>query len=351
MTIRSLSAIGFGLAALMLAGFARAQDDSALAQRQSRFNAYQAEKARTEEARKTGVNPLQSKLDELRAKSRKLTPAKRGQAKQIFSESYKLFQGGDFEAAKLGFMRGLVTDPANGQAQYFLAETLVRLNDAAGAHDRYELSQALAPNTAEGLKAETALAKMPKTDSIEILWDCAECPEMIAIPGKNYVMGIYEVTQTEWEAVMGNNPSLFKGSSLPVERVSWNDVQEYIKKLNQKTGKNYRLPKETEWEHACNGGSPKEFCRVNENAMYYEVDGQTDPVGQKQANGYGLYDMIGNVWEWMEDCGEGGCGLRVFRGGAWNIAPSSSQTVLRGKGDATIGFAGIVGFRLVRMLP
>ena len=183
--------------------------------------------------------------------------------------------------------------------------------------------------------------------------DCSDCPEMVEIPGKNYALGKYEVTQAEWETVMGNNPSNFKGANLPVEQVSWNDVQDYIKRLNQKTGKSYRLPTEAEWAYACYGGSQTEYCGsndVNAVAWYGGNSGnQTHAVGQKQANGYGLYDMSGNVYEWMDDCYAGKCNVgRQLRGGSWGN--DGVRAANRG-GDGTAIRSQFIGFRLVRALP
>ena len=178
--------------------------------------------------------------------------------------------------------------------------------------------------------------------------------QMIAIPGRSYEIGKYEVTQGEWVSVMGNNPSEFKGANLPVEKVNWNDIQEFLTKLNQKTGKRYRLPTEAEWEYACYGGSKTEYCGGNDVDSVAWVKGnsggQTHPVGQKQANGYGLYDMSGNVWEWMSDCSKGSCAQRVICGGSWLENPlymhatDSLGLDARGKGTD-------IGFRLVRTLP
>ena len=155
---------------------------------------------------------------------------------------------------------------------------------------------------------------------------------------KAFKLGQYEVTQKQWQAVMGNNPSRFKGcDDCPVEKVSWKDVQGFIKQLNQKTGQRFRLPSEAEWEYACrSGGKDEKYCGGNNASTlaWYDQNSnvQTHPVGQKQANGLGLYDMSGNVWEWTQDCanasyngaptnGEpwlsGDCTQRIVRGGFW----------------------------------
>ena len=138
----------------------------------------------------------------------------------------------------------------------------------------------------------------------------------------DYYIGKYEVTQTLWKAVMGKNPSKFKGDNLPVEYVSWNDCQEFISKLNRITGKTFRLPTEAEWEYAARGGKK---------SRGYQYSGsKTHAVGTKQGNELGIYDMTGNVYEWCQDrigtyssssqvnpTGAAGGSLRVFRGGGW----------------------------------
>lgn len=123
-----------------------------------------------------------------------------------------------------------------------------------------------------------------------------------------YQIGKYEVTQELWEAVMGNNPSIFKGSDLPVENISWNDIQLFIKKLNKLSGKHYRLPTEAEWEFAARGGNKsKGYVYIGGN----EIDntawhcGNSDKcshaVGSSGANELGIFDMAGNVSEWTQD--------------------------------------------------
>ena len=154
----------------------------------------------------------------------------------------------------------------------------------------------------------------------------------------DYYIGKYEVTQELWQAVMGSNPSNFKGTNLPVESVSWNDVQEFIRKLNQQTGANFRLPTEAEWEYAARGGNKSKGYKysgsnnINDVAWYTSTtnDSGTKPVGTKSPNELGIYDMSGNVYEWCQDwygnysrgsqtnpTGSSSGSYRVLRGGSW----------------------------------
>lgn len=187
-------------------------------------------------------------------------------------------------------------------------------------------------------------------------------PEMIRIPGKNYEMGKYDVTQAEWRAVMGKNPSRFRGcgDTCPVEYVSWNDIQAFLTKLNQKTGKQYRLPTEEEWEYACYGGSPTQYCGSDnpDRVAWYDKNSNstTHPVGQKQANGYGLYDMIGNVRQWMQNWAQNEDGNRrafrggSFRGGSWSDGTDYLSDIDHDIYPPDERFISI-GFRLARTLP
>lgn len=124
----------------------------------------------------------------------------------------------------------------------------------------------------------------------------------------DFYIGKYEVTQKEWETVMGCNPSCFKGENLPVENVSWNDCQEFIKKLNELTGMNFRLPTEAEWEYAARGGRKSQGYKysgsnnIDDVAWYGDNSSETThQVGTKQPNELGIYDMSGNVREWCSD--------------------------------------------------
>ena len=153
-----------------------------------------------------------------------------------------------------------------------------------------------------------------------------------------YYIGKTEVTQALWKAVMGSNWSCFKGDDLPVEQVSWNDCQEFIRKLNSLTGQNFRLPTEAEWEFACRGGNNSRGYKysgsnyIDNVAWYGDNSGdKTHPVATKLPNELGIYDMSGNVWEWCSDWYDkyssgaqtnpkgpydGSC--RVRRGGSWD---------------------------------
>lgn len=132
--------------------------------------------------------------------------------------------------------------------------------------------------------------------------DAHEQPVHRVTIGKPFYLGKYEVTQAQWTALMGNNPSDYKGADRPVELVSWDDAQEFIRKLNALgDGYEYRLPTEAEWEYACRAGTTGDHAGDVKAMAWYSVSGGTRPVGQKQPNKFGLYDMHGNVWEWCED--------------------------------------------------
>lgn len=167
----------------------------------------------------------------------------------------------------------------------------------------------------------------------------------------DFYIGKYEVTQGQWKAVMGNNPSHFKncGDNCPVETVSWNDIQQFLQRLNSRSGKQYRLPTEAEWEYAArSGGKSEKYAGGNDVdavAWYSKNSGsETHPVGQKRPNGLGLYDMSGNVREWCSDWygekyysqsprdnpdGPSSGSYRVLRGGSWLYSPRIVRAAYR----------------------
>lgn len=165
--------------------------------------------------------------------------------------------------------------------------------------------------------------------------------------GAPFYLGKYEVTQAQWVAVMGSNPSEFKGADQPVEHVTWEDAQAFIRKLNAlDDGFEYRLPTEAEWEYACRAGTTGDFAGDLDALGWYEANsqGRTHPVGQKQPNKFGLYDMHGNVWEWCADMApetyqgaprdgsawlSAGSGKRILRGGSWDHDSNHARSAYR----------------------
>ena len=157
--------------------------------------------------------------------------------------------------------------------------------------------------------------------------------EMVYVEGngtiKSFQIGKYEITQKQWKEVMGNNPSYYKGDNLPVERVSWYDVQEFLEKLNEKTGLNYRLPTLAESEYAARGGNKSRGYKysgsdnVDDVAWYHNNSGaRTHQVGTKQPNELGIYDMSGNVWEWCQDLYRSGRSDRQTHSCSWAYTSS-----------------------------
>jgi formylglycine-generating enzyme required for sulfatase activity len=190
---------------------------------------------------------------------------------------------------------------------------------------------------------------------------------------KAFYLGAYEVTQAQWKAVMGSDPSEFKGDDNPVEMVSWDDAMEFCRRLSGRTGRRFRLPTEAEWEYACRAGTTTPFHtgetittdQANYNGKYTYGGGRegvyrekTMPVGSFPANAWGLHDMHGNVFEWCLDWfgvydgtktqdpqgASSGAG-RVVRGGSWANNPRYCRSAIRGRGEPDARINGI-GFRV-----
>jgi formylglycine-generating enzyme required for sulfatase activity len=189
---------------------------------------------------------------------------------------------------------------------------------------------------------------------------------------RGYWMAKYELTQSQWQKIMGYNPSVFNkmglctSSNCPVETISWEDVKTFISKLNRKSSAKYRLPTEAEWEYACrSGGKDQKFCGGNniKSLGWYDVNSgdKTHPVGKKIPNGLGLYDMSGNVWEWVEDkYGKSYYGIKpvrnpkgpiegfthVIRGSSWVNKAWNARSAKR-KDDRPDHRSFFIGARLV----
>ncbi len=226
----------------------------------------------------------------------------------------------------------------------------------------------------------------------DVFKDCPECPEMVVIPPGSFRMGDlngghqnekpvhdvridytfavgrYEVMQAEYKTVMGINPSQFKGSRKPVDSVSWNNAKEFVRRLSTKTGKTYRLLSEAEWEYMARAGSSAKYPwgnDINSSQANYHSSNGTTSVGSFSANSFGVYDTVGNVWEWVEDCWHGNyngapsegaaltsggdCRTRIHRGGSWVYSPRDVRSATRfHTPPATPG--NDRGFRLARTL-
>lgn len=196
---------------------------------------------------------------------------------------------------------------------------------------------------------------------------CSDCPELISIPGNKFAIGKFAVTFDEWDACVagggcgGYQPpdNGWGRGNRPVINVSWNDAQTYIQWLSHKTGKSYRLPSEEEWEIAARAGTTTEYYWGNDvghnnancDGCGSEWDNRkTAPVGSFRPNAFGLYDMMGNVWQWTDTCWQGNCVKHVFCGGSWNHRPQDMRATTRNWFDTTKRMR-YLGFRLAMTLP
>jgi formylglycine-generating enzyme required for sulfatase activity len=224
--------------------------------------------------------------------------------------------------------------------------------------------------------------------------DCDTCPDMVVIPAGQFFMGSEdnndespvhtvrlptfaiartEVTQAQWTALMAGNPSHFPecGPNCPVERITWSAAKEYVRRLSEKTGQTYHLPSESEWEYACRAGVEQKYCggddldKVGWLGGMFTLVAKTHPVATKAPNRWGVYDMSGNVAEWVEDCWHGDyqgapedgtartsgeCEQRVMRGGCATLAKQFSRATYRSKYYPHLGYF-CNGLRPVRVIP
>jgi formylglycine-generating enzyme required for sulfatase activity len=196
---------------------------------------------------------------------------------------------------------------------------------------------------------------------------CPDCPELISIPGNKFAIGKFAVTFGEWDACVadgdcgGYQPSDngWGRGKRPVINVSWNDAQTYIQWLSHKTGKSYRLPSEEEWKIAARAGTTTDYYWGNDvGRNNANCDGcgsewdnrKTAPVGSFKPNAFGLYDMLGNVWQWTDSCWKGNCAKRMFCGGSWNHRPQDMYVTSCNWFD-TGKRMRYLGFRLAMTIP
>ncbi|MES1981418.1 MAG: SUMF1/EgtB/PvdO family nonheme iron enzyme [Pseudomonadota bacterium] len=241
-----------------------------------------------------------------------------------------------------------------------------QLSDSSQLHPRSSIGASTTPDHIAGINRPTKAAQPGKT-----FQDCAGCPVMVVLPAAagiaGFAIGKYTVTFDEWDACAaagrcnGYRPADqgWGRGRRPVIFVSWQDASAYAVWLSEKTGKSYRLPSEAEWEFAARAGTATEYYWGNEigsnNANCAGCgsrwDGeQTAPAGNFAANGYGLHDMLGNVWQWTNSCWDGNCAKRVIRGGSWKLVPQYLSAVNRGRRIAWSRDYDL-GFRLVRAWP
>jgi formylglycine-generating enzyme required for sulfatase activity len=235
--------------------------------------------------------------------------------------------------------------------------------------------QGIAPAVRADNSAGTLWAE-PRT-GMEFVWVPAGCFQMGGDEGsyeqpihkvcvKGFWMGKYEVTQSQYQQVTGKNPSRFPGLKNPVETVSWEDAVNFAEIMTKSTGVKIRLPSEAEWEYACRSGRAQErYCGGNDTQSRFawfkaNSSRQTHPVGSLTPNDWGLYDMSGSVWEWVQDCWHNdfrgaptdgsvwksdSCTKRVLRGGSWCNDPSLLRAGFRYGNYPDGGECG--GFRVV----
>ena len=260
----------------------------------------------------------------------------------------------EFEAYLRRFPNGLFSELAQARLAALRSPSNQRPSSAVAAGSR--VSGVAAPGL--GTAAGGDVVRRPG----EVFRDCAECPEMVVLSGGNLAMGRYEVTVGEYRVFASatdggagggcltrgdggdswRNPGFPQTDRHPVSCASWDDAQAYVSWLSRTTGMRYRLPTEAEWDRAAAGS--QRGCDSERTG-----NSGTCPVGSYGPNRAGLSDMVGNLWEWTEDCWEGDCGRRVLRGGSWNNNAESQRPGARFWGGPGSRF-NAEGFRVSRTL-
>ena len=255
----------------------------------------------------------------------------------------------------VAIQQNIVSQPAVAQ------QPIVQAPIANGNHISIPVKDGI---SIDMVRVEAGTFTMGATSEMKDSYDSEKPAHQVTLTN-DYYIGKYEVTQALWQAVMGNNPSEFKGDNLPVENVSWNDCQKFISKLNLITGKTFRFPTEAEWEYAARGGKKSRGYQysgsnnLSDVAWYYKNSGiKTHAVGTKQANELGIYDMSGNVSEWCQDRygdyskssqtnpkGSTSGALRVYRGGRYSYYSEFCCPLCRGFDTHSTCESGI-GLRL-----
>ena len=239
---------------------------------------------------------------------------------------------------------------------------------AAPAASAVPPSASLAPSVAQEPRSASAGQDGPSRRAGDVFIDCGACPEMVVLAGGGLAMGRFEVTVEEYRAFASatgggagggcityggdgdswRSPGFSQTDHHPVMCVSWDDAQEYLSWLSRTTGATYRLPTESEWERAA-AGSPTGCGGIERRTASFAGGEGTCEVGTNGINAAGLYDMVGNAWEWMSDCWEGDCGRRVVRGGSWYNPSAHLRPSARGRTSGGTRVAD-QGFRVLRTL-
>jgi formylglycine-generating enzyme required for sulfatase activity len=309
-----------------------------------------------------------------------------------------LIKAGRFKEASVQLAQVLEEEHGNSMIHNYLGEAYLGLMQSDRAKVEYRKSVRLDPYSVAGKHAKTRLAYLtgenrdqePTAGSVwiepvsgmEFVWVPSGCFVMGAEDGETderprhvvcvdgFYISRYEVTQDQYSRITGTNPSKFQGHKLPVDSVTWYDAKNFASELADRSGITMRLPTEAEWEYACRGGQQNALCGdddIESLGWFSSNSGKhTHLVGQKRPNPWGIYDMGGNVWEWVEDCYHksyegapsdgsawtvgGDCSLHVKRGGSWYHIAAGTRSANRSWRGASLRRSKI-GFRVAMVRP